>query len=95
MKMSEQRAQISCPAEIHDWNGAVCRRCGAVKPHEHVWVYAYTDYDESACETCDKQKAGGVEDWCGDFCFGPGMCSAVRKIDMERCNLCGKLRERL
>ena len=68
--------------------------CGAIAPHEHVWAYAYTDFDESACGACNKQKAGGVEDWCGDFCFGPGMCPAVGKIDIERCELCGERREK-
>ncbi len=92
--MSEQEKQFICQPDQHDWNDVVCRKCGAVKPHEHVWAYLYTDYDESACGTCDKQKAGGVEDWCGDFCFGPSMCSAVRKIDIERCELCGERRER-
>ena len=93
--LAEERAAFEhCPPEQHDWNGAVCRKCGAVKPHEHVWALAYEDYDESACGTCDKPKAGGVEDWCGDFCFGPGMCSAVTKINIERCDLCGELREK-
>ena len=92
--MAWQKVQSSCPPGQHDWNGVVCRKCGDVKPHEHVWAFAYENFDESACGTCDKPKAGGVEDWCGDFCFGPGMCSSVRRIDMERCNLCGELRER-
>lgn len=90
--LAEERAAFEhCPPEQHDWNGAVCRKCGAVKPHEHVWAYAYEDY---SCGTCNKGKAGGVEDWCGDFCFGPGMCSVVTKINIERCDLCGELRER-
>ena len=82
--------------EEHDWGDSyVCSRCNAVKPHEHVWKYACTEIDEScSCGSCNKPKAGGVEDWCGDFCFGPSACAIVTQREMERCELCGELREK-
>ena len=81
--------------EKHDWNGARCARCGAIREHEHIWVYSSTDHERSCnCADCNKGQPGGVEDWCGDFCFGPANCGVLYDIVYERCELCGAERRK-
>lgn len=85
-----------CGATRHEWGeGYICGRCGAVKAHEHEWETVSTVEEETVlCGTCPKQRAGGVEDLGGKFCFDWAIhpCTKIESKQKQRCRLCGKER---
>lgn len=92
-------ARRQCKAKGHDWDELLhCRRCGEVKPHEHMWggcrcMLCGEQRDEGhawiteVCPTCG--GSGHVtryDDWGNDYEEPCGCAHPVERV----CIVCGK-----
>lgn len=84
--LEHRRILRTCRIKGHDWDGCVCRRCGAKRDEAHDW-------DGCKCRRCWKTRDEG-HDW--DICI----CRRCRKKRDEahdwngcKCRHCGETRD--